>query len=105
MKQFTREQAVRLAKTKFWEELTHDQIARFQLFQRCLCMPFSVFHKSVEKVLKRPVWSHEFASTDALSKEYLGEKEPPTFDEIVALLPQDKVIVVFKPTPPETENS
>ena len=74
--------------------MTYRQIAEFQMEQDRLCMPFNVFHEAIEKVLGRPVFIHEFAFRDEIRKELYGEKEPPTFEEICALIPQEKLIVI-----------
>ena len=52
-------------------------------------MPFSVFHEAIEKTLKRPVFTHEFTSTNIprLKSELFGLVDAPTFDRIIALLP------------------
>lgn len=94
MQQITREQAVEIFDSKRWEKWTDDEIVRFQLFQERLAMPFDRFHQAVEAVLKRPVWTHEFAFVDGLRAEYRKERPAPTFDDIVGLLPADKTIVV-----------
>ena len=57
-------------------------------------MPFSVFHEAVEKVLDRPVWTHEFALPERLRAEMLGERSAPTFKEILDLIPAEKKIVI-----------
>lgn len=94
MKQLTKKQALAFYDSKVWETWTDEQIVRFQLFQRLLCIPFSRFHEAVEKVLGRPVFTHEFAAEGHIEKEYLGEKPAPTFDEILALIPKDKQILI-----------
>lgn len=94
MKQFTREQAIAFGENKLYESLSDREKVSLQLFQRKLCMPFDVFHEAIENVLGRPVWTHEFAFIENLQKEFLGEKEPPTMDEIMALLPNDKIILI-----------
>jgi hypothetical protein len=48
-------------------------------------VPFDRFHQATEKVLGRPVFTHEFAF-NCIKEEYLGIREAPTFDEIVGLL-------------------
>ena len=58
-------------------------------------MPFDIFHDAMEKMLTRPVFSHEFGYKDSLIKEYLGEKDPPTLDEIIRLIPNEKTLVIF----------
>jgi hypothetical protein len=96
MKQLTKEQAVALAQSKVWQDWTDEEIVRFQLFQDRLCMNFSRFHEAVEKVLDRPVFTHEFATRfiDDLKKEYLGVKKAPTLEEIINLIPEEKRIVI-----------
>lgn len=51
----TKEQVIKLAESEFWKDVTYEQIAKFQLFEDLLCMPFDVFHEAVEKTLGRPV--------------------------------------------------
>jgi hypothetical protein len=95
MKQLTQEQAIRFADSKEYENWTPNQIVDFQLFQKQLCMPFPVFHEALEKVLKRPVFTHEFAFADELRKEYRGDKPAPTLDEIINLIPEEKRVIIF----------
>jgi hypothetical protein len=94
MKQLTKEQAIAFYENKCYENMTERQIAEFQMEQDRLCMPFDVFHEAIEKVLGRPVFTHEFAFPEKLRKELYGEKEPPTFEEILRLIPQEKLLVV-----------
>jgi hypothetical protein len=94
MKQLTKEQAIAFAENKCYEGMTYRQIAEFQIEQDRLCMPFDIFHEAIEKTLGRPVFTHEFAFADGLRKELYGEKEPPTFEEICALIPKEKLMVI-----------
>jgi len=96
MKNLTKEQATALYNSGFWHEMGYRERALFQLFQPLLCMPFDVFHEAVEKTLGRPVWTHEFAYKEDIEKELLGEKPPPTFDEIINLIPKDKRLLIIK---------
>jgi hypothetical protein len=95
-KQLTREQAIAIAESKVWENWNDEQVVRFQLFQKYLCMPFDRFHQAIEKVLNRPVYTHEFGMMSAinLKKEYLGVKDPPTFEEIIDLIPKNKQMII-----------
>lgn len=93
-RQLTYEEALALVETRWWEGKEPYEIVLVQLFTDRLIMPFGDFHKAVEDALGRPVWTHEFAYADGLKAEFLGERKAPTFAEIVALLPADKVIVV-----------
>jgi len=90
-----KQKAIELAETHWWELCDHREIAEFQLFTKELCCPFDVFHEAVEKSLGRPVWTHEFGlNCDGICSEFLGEKEPPTWEEILELIPEEKRIVV-----------
>lgn len=90
----TRQQAWDLAATEWWKNATSLAIASFQLNEDRLCCPFGVFHKSVEDVLGRPVWSHEFADADALREEMNGICQAQTIDEILDMIPEAKRIIV-----------
>ena len=94
MKQFTQKQAIALAKGGEWKDWTEEEIVRFQLYQRRLCMDFSIFHAATEKILGRPVFTHEFADSKRLIDEYEGKRSAPTFEEIINFLPEEKRIVI-----------
>ena len=90
-----KEMAIAYYHTEWWKDKSYREIAEFQLFTTELSCPFDVFHEAVEKSLNRPVFTHEFAlNYDGICKEFLGEKEPPTMDEILGLIPQEKLIVI-----------
>lgn len=91
----TKEQAIKLAESRFWESLTYRQRAEFQLSEPLLCMPFAVFHEAVEKTLGRSVFTHEFAlNLQSIKDEMFNGKSPPTFEEIIELIPEEKRIII-----------
>ena len=95
MRQLTKEQALSFAENKLYEEMSYRQRAEFQIEQERLCMPFDVFHEAIEKALGRPVYTHEFGlNREGLMKELRGEKEPPTFEEIIGMFPKEKLILI-----------
>ena len=56
----------------WWESDDPEEIAKFQLFEDVLLVDFSRFHKGVEQLLQRPVWTHEFGlNIEGLRKEAL----------------------------------
>ncbi len=93
-RQLTKEQAVSLYESKFWEGMIDREIALFQLCAYTLCMPWDVFHSAIEKALGREVHSHEFKDEnfDSLREELLGNQPPPTQQEILDLIPPSKII-------------
>jgi hypothetical protein len=95
-KPITREQAVELAESGFWEDMDFRQRAEFQMWAVKLSMPFEVFHEAVEKTLGRPVYTHEFGlDWEGVYRELLGERPAPTFEEIVNLIPEEKRILLL----------
>ena len=98
-KVFTRELAIRIAESCIWLDMTDEEIVRFQLFQDRLCMPIDVYRRAIEKVLGRPVYTHEFGWPENLQAEYAKERMPPTFEEIVAMIPADKLVLIEPQTP------
>lgn len=93
----TRDQAIALYESKFWESMSHREIAISQLWEDRSCMPFEVFHEAIEKALGRPVFTHEFGlNRDGLKKELLGELDPPTLKEVINLIPESKRIILIK---------
>ena len=92
------EQAITLSNSGFWKDMSHEDIAHFQLFVDRLCMPFDIFQESVEKTLGRGVWTHEFAYIQNLRDEILGKKPKPSMEEILNLIPEEKRIVIEIPS-------
>jgi hypothetical protein len=96
--QLTKEQAVALYDSEFWIGMTLRERAEFQIHTNRLCMPFDVFHEAVEKTLSRPVFTHEFGlNRDGIVAELAGECDPPSFAEIVDLIPEEKRILLVIP--------
>jgi hypothetical protein len=94
-KAMTKEEAIKLMDTRFWENMSLKERAMFQMFERRLCMPFDVFHEAIEKTLGRPVWTHEFAMNyEGLKKELLGEAPTPTMEDIINMIPAEKRMIV-----------
>ena len=71
----TREEAVKMAESKWYETQTAEEIVAFQLYEERLCMPFPLFHKAVEEALGRPVYTHEFAGVESLRQEFEALKK------------------------------
>lgn len=91
----SKEDALALHDSNAWRKWSLRQRAVFQLRCDRLCMPFSVFHEAIEKTLGRPVWTHEFAlNRDGLWEELVGNAPAPSMEEIIALLPPEKTIVL-----------
>ena len=91
-----REEAIALAKTEFWKEMSDREIAEFQISEELMCLPFSVFHEALEKTLGRAVFTHEFGlNVQGLKDELFKGKKPPTLEEIINMIPEEKRILVF----------
>jgi len=95
MKSIGREKAIELYDSNWWELCDEREITEFQLFVEELCCPFEIFHAALEKTIERPVWTHELGlNLEGIQREFLGEKAPPTMEEILNLIPEEKRIVV-----------
>lgn len=94
MKQLTREQAIAVASGGEWKDWTDEEVVRFQLYQKRLCMDFDRFHQALGKVLNRPVFLHEMADFESLQAEYEGKKSAPTFEEIINMIPEEKRVII-----------
>lgn len=94
----TEDQAIALYESEWWTGRQAREIVQFQLFTDLLCMPFDAFHSAVEEALGRPVWTHEFGSlgVEGLKKEFLGEKDAPSLQEIMDIMPADKRVIVTR---------
>ena len=99
----TEEEAIQLASTKWWKSKTNEEIVEFQIREPRLCCPFEVLHKAVETWLGRPVWTHEFADTQALIDEKEGKRgfEGP-IQSLWRLVPDKPIIVIERRTSIDT---
>ena len=93
----TKDEAIAFHDSKAWEALTDRERAELQLSVEVLCMPFSVFHESIEKALGRPVFTPEFGlNWNGLKAELAGAEDTPTLEEIIDLIPANKRIVLVQ---------
>lgn len=82
-KQATHETAIALCKSGWWKGKSAEEVVAFQLCQHRLCMPFADFHKAIEEVLGRGVFTHEFADPERLYNEMVGLEAKPTVQEAI----------------------
>lgn len=92
--QNTKDEAMKIYDSGEWQVWTDDYKFVYQITQGRLCMPWGEFHAATEAALGRSVWTHEFAKPKSLLREYLGQIEQPTMEEIFSKLPQDKTIFI-----------
>lgn len=67
------------------ERLTKEQAAIIGAFTGYLCGPFSDMHEYIERVMGRPVWTHEMAEVAFSAKLKAAVKQ--AFLSIVAVEP------------------
>ncbi len=89
-----RDAAIALAEKQWWKGKTSREIAEFQMLTDELCCPFGVFHKALEAALGRSVWTHELALSNGIMGELFDGNEAPSFGDILALIPAEKLIVI-----------
>ncbi len=93
MKEITREQAIEILKSREWRKWSSGQRCYFQLNQKHLCMPFDVFHESVEEQVSRQVLNHEFANAALLLSELEDIIPKPTWEEIIRPIKENMIVV------------
>ena len=94
-KSIGKEKAIALAHSKWWVGLPASQIAKTGMLITELCLPFNVLHENLEKALGRPVFTHELGlNYDGIIQELLGERDAPTMQEIIDMIPAEKRIIV-----------
>jgi hypothetical protein len=82
--------------------MSSEAIAKFQIMEDRLCVPFKIFHEAVVKTLGRPVFDHELGlNREGLIKELFHGAPAPTLEEIINLIPEEKraLIVIKEATP------
>jgi len=93
----SRDDAIALGKSGVWRQWSFRQRALFQLRCERLCMPFDVYHEAISKAIGRDVYNIELGmNREGLYAELMGQGEAPTFDDILAMIP-DGVDVVIVP--------
>ena len=93
-----REKAIELHESKWWELCESPrEIVAFQLFIEELTVPIGIYKQALNQAFGRPVYVHEIISDD-LKAEFLGDKEPPTIEEIINMIPEEKRIIIQPPS-------
>ena len=70
----TLEEAIAKAESLWYEGKSPQEIVEFQLYKDRLCMPLELYQEAVEKVLGRPVFTHEYKEPEKLIAEYEAVK-------------------------------
>jgi len=94
MEQYSKEKAIEMYKARWWEGKTAKEIVDVQLYQDKLCIEFAVFHKAMEEVLGRPVFTHEFADQKALQEEYEGKRQYDGIDASIKRIVPEHVKII-----------
>lgn len=59
------------------QKLTREQAAIIGAYTGIMCGPFGDVHAAIERVMGRPVWTHEMASSELMSE--VRERIKPEF--------------------------
>lgn len=74
---------------KWWMSNDLLEVARYQIFEPILMVPFSRFHEGIEKLLGRPIYTHEFGvnyeglkaeANEAIQRLERGENQERSID-------------------------
>ena len=92
--QITQEQAIELYEDRFYKDFSDEQIAIFQLYVEALCIDWSVFLRSLSKVLDREIYTHELAELEVIQEEFLRKidrEKAPSFEELIDMIDNKEV--------------
>jgi hypothetical protein len=65
-------------------KLTKEQASILGAYTGILCGNFGDFHKYAEKILGRPIWTHEFAS-----EKFVEELKQKSKKDFLSICPED----------------
>ena len=97
-RELTRDEAIQLCNSGWWKKMDIAEAAYLQLRQDKLCMDFDDFHAGMEKLLDRPVWTHEFmkSNLERLIAEIEGKRPAPAspLESLAEIINKDKVNIL-----------
>lgn len=85
------------------DEMTpEERLEAFDAIPEKLEIDFSKYHKRIEELVGRPVWTHEMGTkgTELLRYEIISGNQP-TFEGILAKIPPDKQVFVVEVEEPK----
>ena len=90
MQQFTSEQAKMICESEVWKEWPYENKVKLQAYQKMKLMDFNFFKEAMERVLGERLSVSDFlgAFYQGLRKQLEKLHPRPTFEEIIALLPE-----------------
>jgi hypothetical protein len=95
MKSIGSENAIKMSDSKWWEGMEPRKAAIIAISTAELCCPVSVFWEILSNALGRAVYTHEMVwGFKNLYLEIIGEKDTPTLQEIIELIPEEKRLVI-----------
>lgn len=78
------------------DEMTGEDRRAEMLRMGIMTMPFDKIHQRIEELVGRPVWTHEMGLNWAGLVEEAASRKAPTMQEIIDLVPPEKLIVVTR---------
>lgn len=94
MRQLSKQEAIQLGQSEWWKDTNQLSIATFQVTQDALCCPIKVYKSALNAVLNRVVFTSELSKPELLINEMNKDKKPPTFEEIISMLPANKTAFI-----------
>ena len=84
----TKEEAIKIYETGWWEEIDLKIVVSFQLLSDRICMDFDDFLTGLNEVLGRVVNVHELYTKTKLLDEIYGIGNHPTHEELIKQIPK-----------------
>ena len=67
-----------------------------KLFEEPLNISFTEAHKQIEKIMERPVWTHEMAFPKYLYKELEEKTKGSAFTKSLQKISETKTVIIIK---------
>lgn len=85
---FTRDQAEKLFKTQWWMDVAPETLAKIQLSQDYLLMPYWTYHQALERALGRGLYFNEVQIRRwEFLHQLCGKKYALTTEECLQMIP------------------
>ena len=91
----SRLQITAFIKQRLWESMSWEELAKFQVTQETLCVPFDLYRNAAERTLGRPLFNLQLANgRERVKSELFGGTPPESLREVIDIIPLHKRMVL-----------
>ena len=95
MTQLSKLQITAFIEQRLWESMTFEELAKFQVTQETLCVPFGVYRNAAERTLGRPLLNLQLVTgRERVKGELFGGTPPESVREVIDIIPLHKRMIL-----------